>query len=55
MTFSDSRDDSVCNLKEIYQEMNKTLAKIHQVDVIKAGLKDYGKHGKIYSTIYGVL
>ena len=26
--------------------MNEVLAKIHQVDVKKAGLEDYGKHGK---------
>ena len=35
----------VC-FQEIFQEMNKTLAQIHQVDVTKAGLEDFGKHGK---------
>ena len=47
----DGRNHSICNLKEIYQEMNKTLAKIHQVDIIKAGLEDFGKHGKSDSSL----
>ena len=28
---------------KIYKAMNKTIAKIHSVDVQKAGLSDYGK------------
>ena len=32
---------------KIYRAMNKTIAKIHSVDVQKAGLSDYGK---VYST-----
>ena len=31
--------------KEIYHKMNEVLAKIHQVDIKKAALEDYGKHG----------
>ena len=34
--------DSETRIK-IYRAMNKTIAKIHSVDVIKAGLSDYGK------------
>ena len=29
----------------VYSVMNKTVAKIHSVDVEKAGIADYGKHG----------
>ncbi|XP_066299724.1 acyl-CoA dehydrogenase family member 10-like isoform X2 [Branchiostoma lanceolatum] len=31
--------------KEIYSAMNEVLYQIHSVDVRKAGLEDYGKHG----------
>ena len=31
---------------KVYNAMNKTIAKIHSVDVHKAGVTDYGKHGK---------
>lgn len=31
--------------KEIYHEMNRVLAKIHQVNIQKSGLEDFGKHG----------
>ncbi|XP_019621730.1 PREDICTED: acyl-CoA dehydrogenase family member 10-like isoform X1 [Branchiostoma belcheri] len=31
--------------KEIYSAMNEVLSKIHSVNVRKAGLEDYGKHG----------
>ena len=30
---------------KVYSAMNKTIAKIHSVDVEKAGIADYGKHG----------
>ena len=29
--------------RQIYNAMNQTIAKIHSVDVEKAGLSDYGK------------
>ena len=32
--------------KKVYAAMNKTIAKIHSVDVTAAGIADYGKHGK---------
>ena len=32
--------------KKVYSAMNKTIAKIHSVDVTAAGIADYGKHGK---------
>ena len=32
--------------KKVYTAMNKTIAKIHSVDVTAAGISDYGKHGK---------
>ena len=32
--------------------MNKTLAQIHQVDVTKAGLEDFGKHGNLWIYVY---
>ena len=32
----------------IYQEMVKTLCKIHSVDINAAGLQDYGKQGQYY-------
>ena len=32
--------------KKVYAAMNKTIAKIHSVDVNAAGIADYGKHGK---------
>ncbi|XP_078599605.1 acyl-CoA dehydrogenase family member 10-like isoform X1 [Branchiostoma floridae x Branchiostoma japonicum] len=31
--------------KEIYSAMNEVLSNIHSVDIRKAGLEDYGKHG----------
>jgi len=30
--------------KKVYTAMNKTIAKIHSVDVTEAGIADYGKH-----------
>ena len=30
---------------EVYSAMNRTIAQIHSVDVEKAGITDYGKHG----------
>ena len=30
---------------EVYSAMNRTIAQIHSVDVEKAGIADYGKHG----------
>ena len=32
--------------RKVYSAMNQTIAKIHSVDVEKAGIADYGKHGK---------
>ena len=32
--------------KKVYTAMNKTIAKIHSVDVTEAGIADYGKHGE---------
>jgi aminoglycoside phosphotransferase (APT) family kinase protein len=40
-------DNNLLTFQEIYHKMNEVLARIHQVDVKKAGLEDYGKHGKI--------
>ena len=31
--------------KKVYSAMNRTIAKIHAVDVHQAGVADYGKHG----------
>ena len=31
---------------KVYGAMNKTIAKIHSVDVHAAGIADYGKHGE---------
>lgn len=31
--------------RDIYQEMMNVLCKIHEVDVVQAGLKEFGKHG----------
>ena len=31
--------------KKVYSAMNRTIAKIHTVDVHQAGVADYGKHG----------
>ena len=31
--------------RKVYGAMNKTIAKIHSVDVEQAGIADYGKHG----------
>ena len=36
--------------KAVYGAMNKTIAKIHSVDVDKAGIADYGKHGETIIT-----
>ena len=32
--------------RKVYGAMNQTIAKIHSVDVDKAGIADYGKHGE---------
>ena len=32
--------------KKVYAAMNKTIAKIHSVDVNVEDIADYGKHGK---------
>ena len=32
--------------RAIYEEMNKTLANLHKVDIKAANLEDYGKQGK---------
>ena len=31
--------------RKVYSAMNRTIAKIHTVDVHEAGIADYGKHG----------
>ena len=31
--------------ERVYSAMNKTIAKIHSVDINEAGIADYGKHG----------
>ena len=31
--------------RKVYSAMNRTIAKIHTVDVHQAGIADYGKHG----------
>ena len=33
--------------RKVYGAMNKTIAQIHSVDLDKAGIADYGKHGEI--------
>ena len=33
--------------RKVYGAMNQTIAKIHSVDVEKAGIADYGKHGQL--------
>ena len=38
--------------KQIYSAMNRTIAKIHSVDVEKAGLSDYGKVCTIFSQFH---
>lgn len=35
--------------KQTYDEINKTLAALHQVDINKAGLTDYGRPGNYYA------
>ena len=37
--------------RKVYGAMNKTIAKIHSVDVEAAGIADYGKHGDNNSCI----
>ena len=37
--------------RKVYGAMNKTIAKIHSVDVQAAGIADYGKHGDNNSNI----
>ena len=32
--------------RKVYGAMNKTIAQIHSVDLDKAGIADYGKHGE---------
>lgn len=46
---------------KVYSAMNQTIAKIHSVDVEKAGIADYGKHGDyvrrqvgLYTFCYGI-
>ena len=34
---------------QVYREMARVLAAIHTVDVERAGLTDFGKHGTHYS------
>jgi len=35
--------------ERVYSAMNKTIAKIHSVDINEAGIADYGKHGDYVS------
>jgi aminoglycoside phosphotransferase (APT) family kinase protein len=37
----------------IYDEMNRVLAALHQVDIEKAGLSDFGKPGSYFERQYG--
>ena len=37
----------------IYEEMNRVLAALHQVDIDKAGLSDFGKPGNYFERQYG--
>jgi aminoglycoside phosphotransferase (APT) family kinase protein len=37
----------------IYEEMNRVLAALHQVDIDKAGLRDFGKPGSYFERQYG--
>lgn len=37
----------------IYDEMNRVLAALHQVDIDKAGLSDFGKPGSYFERQYG--
>ena len=37
----------------IYDEMNRVLAALHQVDIKKAGLSDFGKPGSYFERQYG--
>jgi aminoglycoside phosphotransferase (APT) family kinase protein len=37
----------------IYEEMNRVLAALHQVDIDKAGLSDFGKPGSYFERQYG--
>ena len=38
--------------QDIYQALCEVLCKIHSVDVSKAGLQEYGKHGEYYTCMY---
>ena len=37
---------------EIYSAMCKVLAAIHSIDVEKAELQNFGKHGKLHVRVY---
>ena len=39
-------DKSPTERRAIYSAMNKILAAVHAVDIVAAGLDDFGKHGK---------
>ena len=45
------KDPSLPNLdpesrKKVYSAMNKTIAKIHSIDIHEANIADYGNHGE---------
>uniref|UniRef100_F6XUS6 Acyl-CoA dehydrogenase family member 10 n=1 Tax=Ciona intestinalis TaxID=7719 RepID=F6XUS6_CIOIN len=40
--------------KKVYREMVDTLCKIHRVDIDKAGINDYGKHGNYVERQVGI-
>jgi acyl-CoA dehydrogenase family protein 10 len=42
-------DKSPAERQAIYSAMNKVLSAIHKVDIVTAGLNDFGKHGQYIS------
>lgn len=41
-------DQSEAERRTMFEEMNRCLAAIHSVDVMKVGLQDFGRHGDYY-------
>jgi aminoglycoside phosphotransferase (APT) family kinase protein len=46
-------DVSKADRTAIYDEMNRVLAALHQVDIEKTGLSDFGKPGSYFERQYG--
>jgi aminoglycoside phosphotransferase (APT) family kinase protein len=44
---------SVADRSAIYDEMNRVIARLHQVDIERAGLSDYGKAGNYFERQIG--